>query len=1274
MFSKKNDKYNKFQDTRQDTRQINRELFKIDNTLLNNEMVSIINTADISAILIFFQNKFNSSFVDNEDNSPLHLILLIDNTRMDQNQKKFLIKKLIVEPFNIYIDTPNKNQETPLHIAIKNQYEQIVKLLLEYGANANTVNAKYQNSLHLALLANIKPCETIISPGLIIPIDDTTNDNNTIYKEALDIFYKYRQDIQPIIEIIKNHATKIYDFYEHKHQTKCKLNKEKNKIYLEDTPIETSLKNIQNTFLTNILNPNSNTINIKKEINTSIIKSIKSISTEYENFIKLSLSEINIESNNLLDLKETDINIICRHILSSNNTNDDIEETLQKTKIEVLFKIYDNIDNLLHILNNNYNIKRRDVEILPKILLFWEFAVINTNDNKLNIYIDNNYNDINYQDNIINNIYIYINPNIYYIIQIDFNNYYETLFNNIYSNSLYILSVVQEDAIKSKLKEYNILYQDDFQRKEINIFIYLYHSNLYYDKDTEDINIKNKIIQYYNMLLDGSFKLMRIVDNFQINNNMLYNLNTLEDSNIVDNINNILNNHINTLNLWLALDNIHTVTNFNDDQKIYHIILKNKLNNFLLVENNDDVYYSAKTYNNHIITNQNGFNNYIPGDVHIEMNKVTISPVPVGYIYNDTELIKSEPIKLVPFYINFIDVIVIENIDYSLLEINFIPNSYSYYLGEYDYMNYLKKRFIIYLIKNSVNDSNDDNDKKYKDFFNKLYNDIKNLINNYFRSENLSDEDITMKTIFIIIKILDRLFINTVKSEIYLISIKKLKSVIITDNTKKFKKFKDDIIKFLDQILHNSNTSIKLNEDIKINVNIPTDLIDTDYITNLSKQTEQTEQTKPTEIIRKDIGNYIVYYPTDYISLETISIRYCMYNTTAIIETLFKYSNINYFTQDINKLSPIYYAIQSGNYLLIDTILKNIYDIDDKRLILCQLNGLNQSPLLYAYHCVIKAFIQPEYESLNVTYINRLLLSADISRNIPTNYYNMYKLIIKQLLNIVDYIELFNNVNDISSNLCIILDIIKLNEIIHKLDDISDIYNKSIEENFIKTYKTNIDKLNNLIIAEKPIELHNTNIDINIDKEINILKKIVIILEERHQSFILYNVDKSKKNSYNHILINLGIISIYDIVNNYYRNIIIKIILTLNIYNFDNKEHEILTTQISNIINEYIVANIFDLVRLYYNIKLTKSDNIKQDSTIIEDYLNKLLDELSKNGIIIPDSTIYENIKQHVNTHMIELIKETLKYNQIILDIYHRWTVNLYHSLKTFQVLINIFQ
>jgi hypothetical protein len=143
----------------------------------------------------------------------------------------------------------------------------------------------------------------------------------------------------------------------------------------------------------------------------------------------------------------------------------------------------------------------------------------------------------------------------------------------------------------------------------------------------------------------------------------------------------------------------------------------------------------------------------------------------------------------------------------------------------------------------------------------------------------------------------------------------------------------------------------------------------------------------------KQIDNkYIVYYPKDYISLNAISNKQCMTNSTAIIQSIINRS-INYSKLDSKGNMPLYYAVQSGNYILIDLIMEK--NKLKKNNILSFLDKNNKSIISYAYEILeITEKTDLNYAMLNTSYINNLLLLADINNNIPKNYPSLYKILL----------------------------------------------------------------------------------------------------------------------------------------------------------------------------------------------------------------------------------------------------------------------------------------
>jgi hypothetical protein len=1715
-----------------DNRPVSKEIIKTDDSILGAAMVSVINTNNPSEILNFFQTKLGASYKDKDGNTPIHFLMMIDENKLNQKQKIFIIKQLMLSPVSISIDTVNNQMETPLHMATVRQLNEVIEFLITNGADPNNINANHQNVIHLAMIPNIQPCEKRAGPDPIVNLDASVDEKNTIYNEALSVFYNDRRTIQPAIDIIKFHASNIDKFYEDYKQTDILISDDK--VVTKQTQIEKSLKDIQNIFTTNMIKNTNKPSDIKKNINYQTIKSIQKISAEYEKLIGSSLTEINLENRTLLDMSETDIEIICKHLLSDKESISDIEKQLANAKNTIREKIYNQIDSILRTLNSGYTFNRKDIAGELPILAFAPTIVPGANFGATLQTLANSL------------------ANTHYIIR-NTRQAYENHILGIFNGAVFgPLNDPQENRVKSVIQKLLFLQNINAANNDnqcLNLFIYLYGSHLY--SDTPDENIRDKIIQYYNMLLDGIGQYMKtgsvdpttanpVAPPHNIHNTMAppalapglrFNLNTLDSTmplhqNVIQTLNNILPGHINTLNLWLALDNIKVRLENNKfynfvpslatpNPPMYQSVYTYKLNNFILVPNATNNYSAQSIYGE--ISDQRGnllqnaaaavapdvpapglgaipigynkfptsqimdkwgsFNKVVggaaaaaipPGQVQQHFNGAVVNPLnpSVQNIYNslsklgifdgaidntvaiggpapvpitsnqiDTlvqsifnqiqvahnavivvgaaivvgnindlhnnptplEISQNAAIRdVIVFNQNILNIIAGQNLQpaiaagggappavlnllnsaketlimavvegiilddkpimtlpremnkmhrtvfnaapavfagnngvlgslanlaalnlipqlttsiynafdligydptapnqaniltalqsvvaaisldpagglvangqhvqtdqsiqqlintpqiinalrqgganpipaaifqalndgvnppaansqaetdickkvlravltgyltyvppktgSSLTQVAIVPNSFGIDNKNSDYMNYIKKRFIMWFVQRLKAENfpppalvlpNPPNMilqavppvaviPAQPTDLRLIFTQIQTIIQRNFADlEALTPADLKLKTLSLIIKILDRLFINTLKSEVYYLAVNKLKTIILQDNTNPtYSLYRNRIIKFLNQILHKSNVSVKLDKKIdqmiliqnpnlnqainpNYNMNVqPAHIIDEESITQIFDYGTIDPVTgirdEPTRIYRKqNSGDYIVHYPKDYTSLQPISVRQCLYNTTSTIKTIFNRSRtLDYFKSDINKFTPIFYAIHSKNHLLIREFIEYIkgpgvpavaggvggimtypnytYQIQS------QLNGFNQSPVSYAFNMIREASIVPEFDVLNVTFMNNLLLSGDINRNIPKGYYDMYKYLMwdlgqfflnptthtfRGLINIQpappaprhSYLHDMNNVdrafvpNTVLDRLiysCPLLNQIPnpdINQLIQNLDQII-MANKSIQNIMNQIIQDKIQaKTWDWAISNSPIAVPQAAT--NLQAHLTHLKTIVTILESKYRPNRLYdyvNTDNAEPpnqilekrptqliprnvaqlkytNQYFLLLIVMGIISIRDILQTYYLNVILKTLYTSDIYNLDFiNQNQIIFDQAKYIIDGYLKANIFDLVRVFYFIKLDQYDNLSQNQSVVEEYFTKLLNELSQNGIVQPESTQYNNIKQYINTHMIEFVSKTLQYNQVVIDIFHRWVVNLYHSLKTYDEL-----
>lgn len=320
-----------------DNRPISKEIFKINNTEVNNLMVSIINSANVSEILDFFNSNTSSKFIDSNGNSPVHLLIEVDNNKLNQKQKISIIEKLIKPPINIGINSTNKASLTPLHLAVLKQYDEIVAKLIEFGADIQKINQYHQNCLHLALIPNIQPCEEKASPEPIIKLDPIYEDKNKLYNEILSIFYNHLQHIDMPFQIIRDHFTHFENYYTHKQKSNIEL--VGSNVRYKETPIDRTLKEIQNTITNEMTNSKTNKSDIKTKINAQINKSIREIKAEYVKFTETSIKPIKIDRRQVLKYNEQDLNVITDYILCNIGPDSDysnLEEFLYKKKREVL--------------------------------------------------------------------------------------------------------------------------------------------------------------------------------------------------------------------------------------------------------------------------------------------------------------------------------------------------------------------------------------------------------------------------------------------------------------------------------------------------------------------------------------------------------------------------------------------------------------------------------------------------------------------------------------------------------------------------------------------------------------------------------------------------------------------------------------------------------------------------------------------------------------------------------------------------------------------------
>lgn len=1206
-----------------DDRPVSKQIFKGDNSSLNAEMSSVILSANPTEILNFFTQNSFTQYSDNTGNSPIHLIIIIDDNKLNEQQKIDLMKQLIVNPYNLSIDLANYKGETPLHIAVKKQFAKIVDFLIANGANPNKINFNHQNCLHLAMIPNIKPCEQPIQPNALIEVDQSSEDKNIFYNEILSIFYNNRDKFSDVISLINLQIEFIFtDYYNnYKHSKITLLNESTIGEHL--TPLEIAIQDIQNKITENILNKKNNESTIKKNISYYIINALSKITKVIEEFIPSALNEINISGGNYLDIGTFDFNKILNEIKFYQAPN-----STQKNKLDK--------DTYLTVKQQMIEKSlKKEMESIKDIL---ESIIVGG-------AVAGGANSANYTTTL-----------------------------------LYINLITNPAPITT-----------------------------------------NFIISYYNLININKIHSVNIID-----------FNSNKDQ--IDAINKILPNHINNLNLWLAYENIKNnkfIPNWPTDPIMQNgalltiNITYKPLDFFLLVKDGATANAVCKKIGNN--------------------NPTQAIPNPALGVVNTV------------YYPNAS----IKNIG--------IPNSFNTSNKEFDFIDLLKKNMIEHILQNmnipasttqipnpaggagatqpliqskpKLGSNND---------FSSIWNDIYKLMESKFiRLESITEPNLYLQTMITIIQVVDRIIISNIKRKIYLECVKLLKEKISGNETVDFNNYKTQIESFFDKIITQSNTSIKLektiNDMISLSITNSIDdsfninnIIDEDNISKIFNYGTTDKTTIPNttrdqmnEIYTNDKGNYLVHYTSDYNSIQLLSTRQCMRNSTAVVKKLFNNNGFNpdIFKFDTNGYTPIFYAIKSGNYLLVRELINVIKETRKSSSLLnpitiystshpiysviYQLNKYGQSPIHFAldqfksYHDTIK----PNWPMINVTFMNNLLLSAQINQNIPKSYYDSYKILVYHLNEFVK--SIMNNtfydfggivgINDSVGNTNPIKPF--FSQQINNIGTINFTLNKTtLIEIIDNTWYTNnmplfdkiISDINAHIIGHKSIS-HDLNTIIqlktssNFIKELTGVKKLVHIFEEKYKPNRIYKYESSQTkhrpkfdknfnntvlsevNKYYVLLISMGIISVKQIFAEYFVNIIRKITFTSNILNFDVKKIDgTLDAHLSAIVSEFIDLNIFDFVRQFYLIKLDQYDRLVNTTSVVDEYMTKLIEQLIQNGLIEINSDTEKNIRQYVVSHVGELLTKTLQYNQVMIDILHKHVVNLYYSMKTFDELSTI--
>jgi hypothetical protein len=128
--------------------------------------------------------------------------------------------------------------------------------------------------------------------------------------------------------------------------------------------------------------------------------------------------------------------------------------------------------------------------------------------------------------------------------------------------------------------------------------------------------------------------------------------------------------------------------------------------------------------------------------------------------------------------------------------------------------------------------------------------------------------------------------------------------------------------------------------------------------------------------------------------------------------------------------------------------------------------------------------VHPEFDKLNVSYINQLLLSAEINKNISNGYVDLYKILLGNINKFIkDDNYNFGGLLRINNNKMVFNENLKIGKkefriVFEEKDKLE------IDVQTIATLEPNVKKIDKLILASKPINDEINNL---------IIQKIIIM-------------------------------------------------------------------------------------------------------------------------------------------------------------------------------------
>lgn len=274
-----------------------------------NQLIVAVQSGDYDKIKrVIADRNISYNVRDELGQNPIHLIIKNDIIGDNERKKLELVKFFISN--GVSISQFDNNNVTPLHLACKFQYADIVETLLKNGADPNAKDSQGMIPLHYATQGFIKPCKIKKKVKSIIPkpkqgdrvIPDVKIKELSI--SIIDILQTPHFNIY--LTHISNTLKRIKDIYpEDFEKIRDEMNQEINKIIIDTTTSDAKKAELLQNYYDSTVNGLT-----EKFINKKFNKSLTSIDTKLkrEGWSPIDNSEYKILSKNPSDIvREIDV-------------------------------------------------------------------------------------------------------------------------------------------------------------------------------------------------------------------------------------------------------------------------------------------------------------------------------------------------------------------------------------------------------------------------------------------------------------------------------------------------------------------------------------------------------------------------------------------------------------------------------------------------------------------------------------------------------------------------------------------------------------------------------------------------------------------------------------------------------------------------------------------------------------------------------------------------------------------------------------------------------